>query len=316
MEWLRTYQAQHFLDHPVICFISRQEYPFLFFSLFLRRLAQDYKAITYCNLQQPSESLYAQLEVSFLGLPRIYWLGSLNLLSKEQFESWRRYINTYAGPNYILYVSKDEELGSNHKVIDLKEGHITKRDFISLFSFFVRSARAADAACIDQLYAKIGSIQLDTACLLLEYLQVTGSRDQEFFDNWLKQIVVPEQSLFSVSQYFFAKDRKAFFNHWSFIKQHYVEQFWIAFFSDNVWRAAFYCKYMKEAKWNDAKTIGHRLPFSFLQKDHKNFSFQELCKAHNWLYETDYAIKNGASIDRIELFLYHFFANYFQEIAS
>lgn len=313
MEWLRTYHAQHFLDHPVICFVSKQEYPFLFFSLFLRRLAQDYTAISYYNVQQLNDTLYAQLETSFLGLPRICWLGSLESLSKEQTEKWQRYISTYNGPNYILYTSSlDQKVASTQKVVYIKE-EMSKKDFNALFSFFVRSIRSYDLERIDQIHTTLGAIPLDAACLLLQYLQVTGPKDHEFMDSWLQRLITPQQSLFNISQYFFAKDRASFLAYWSDIKHAYTEQFWIAFFSDQLWRASFYCKYMKDAKWNEAKAIGFRLPFSFLQKDYKKLTFHELCNAHNWLYQCDYAIKNGAHTDRIDLFFYHFFAGYYQK---
>lgn len=313
MEWLRTYHAQHFLDHSVICFVVKQEYPVLFFSLFMQRLAKDYTAITHYTIQQHNETLYAQLETSFLGQLRVCWLGFLDTLSKEQTEKWHSYMSVYNGPNYILYAtSLEQKSESSQKVICIKEEPINKKDFALLFSFFVRPVTDVDLKRIDQIYAKVGSMQLDEACLLLHYLQVIGYKDQEFFSNWLQQIIIPQQSLFSISQYFFAKDRAAFFNYWALIKDTYVEQFWIVFFSEQLWRASFYCKYMQESKWNEAKNIGYRLPFSFLQKDYKHFTFQELCSAHDWLYQCDYDIKNGASINRLDLFLYHFFAHYYQ----
>lgn len=185
---------------------------------------------------------------------------------------------------------------------------IDKKFFKLLFAFFIREPRALDQRRIDELFAKADSLDLDRACLLLEYLQVMGGQSKEFFEHWLHQLVVPQSSLFRLSQYFFARQRTSFLKYWHAVKDEYPEQFWISYWSDQVWRAAFYCKYMQDRKLADAKKIGYRLPFSFLQKDYRTITFNELLEIHESLYTLDYNLKHGGSPAGLDVVLTSFFS--------
>ncbi len=295
-------------DNSVICFNTTSTYPLLFFALFLERLKTDQQQITFLDLNQQTQAI-AQLETSFLGTTRWYWLGNFDELSKAQQKEWLRYVQAYKGPNKLLYAQmidqKKNIAGSSHAV--MLPAHVDKKLFKALFAFFIHEPKAFDERRIDELFAKTDSLDLDQACLLLQYVRVMGARSKEFYDHWLHQLVVPQNSLFRLSQYFFARQRSSFLKYWRAIKDEYPEQFWISYWSDQLWRAAFYCRYMKERKLADAKKIGYRLPFSFLQKDYHNVTFNELLHAHQSLYELDYELKHGGSSIGLDLLLCHFF---------
>lgn len=301
------------LDHPVICFNIKKEYPLLFFSQFMSRIAKDDASIISLDLTGESALIQSQLETSFLGMTKRYWLGSIDALSKTAMKEWQRYLETYQGPNSLLYASAniDQKKIKQTNVIELPD-EVNKWEFRELFIFFVREPNAMDQQRIDQLYIKTDTIGLDAACLLLHYMQVLGSQAQTFFDSWLDQIVIPKQSLFVLSQHFFSKKATLFLHYWHEIKDQYPEQFWISFWSDQLYRAAFYCKYMQESKLNEAKSVGYRLPFSFLQKDYRNHTFHELYHAHQSLYDLDYDLKHGATALGLDLFLYNFFAGIYK----
>lgn len=297
----------------VVCFTIKKEYPLLYFSQLMRTITEEHNPLISIDLKQEVGPLQAQFETSFLGSSQRYWLGYIDELPKAVCKQWQAYLDTYQGPNSLYYVTLyDQKLEKKRNGIVIPDD-INKQDFRGLFTFFVKSPTQIDLRRIDQLYLKADIIPLDTACLLLSYMRVMGSQCQEFYTSWLEQILLPKQSLFVLSQYLFAKKMGTFLPYWNEVKSQYPEQFWISFWSDQLWRAAFYCKYMTESKITDAKTVGQRLPFSFLQKDYRLHCFDELYKAHQWLYNLDYDLKHGASTIGLDLFLYNFFAGMYEQ---
>lgn len=297
----------------VIGFTVEDAYPLLFFSLLLRKQhALDTVHVDVADQQE--EAIKAQLETSFLGMTRTYRLGGLHGLPKPAAQQWLHYLSTYQGPNHIIFAVSNEiaepyKKDPQHLVsfVDIP-AQIQKPFFIGLFTHLVRQPSAMEKRYIDQLYMRTEKIPLDTACVLIQYLQVLGSSAQEFFTHWIDKLVVPDKSLFLLSQYFFANRSTHFLNMWSGIKDEYPEQFWISFWSEQVWRALFYCQSMQQRDIANAKKIGYRLPFSFLQKDYRNCSVQLLQEAHEALYDLDGKLKNGGSVIGLDLFFLRYFA--------
>ena len=64
-----------------------------------------------------------------------------------------------------------------------------------------------------------------------------GNHYETFIDTWLDAFIVPETSLFTLSQHFFARSPQKFLSVWKAIAPSYAEQFWIAFWSEQLWRA-------------------------------------------------------------------------------
>lgn len=308
MDILRACSSGQLWDNTIVHFKVKQEYPLLFFSLLFKSIS---KQIIHIDLMVQSDDLFAQLETSFLGMQKIYFLGFLDELPKNVLQKWTHYLQTYQGPNQLLYISCHDISFVNvpHIRIEMTEDTINKKRFVDLFTYFVKKPQQVDLDYIDKIYTKLGAISLDASCMILHYMQVAGSKKYEFVQSWLDSIITPEYSLFNISQYFFAKELTSFLSYWRHIKMSYTEQFWIAFWSEQVWRAAYYCKYMQEGKFKEAKIVGYRLPFSFLQKEYKKYSFLELSNAHNRLYMLDYDIKNGLSDSALDLFFYSFFAH-------
>lgn len=312
MDILGVCSSGQLWDNTVVHFKVKQEYPLLFFSLLFNKcISRQNRSIIYLDLTASADDLFAQLETSFLGMSKIYFLGFLDELSKNVLDKWANYIQTYQGPNQLLYISCHDVpfIKSSHIRIEVTEDALSKKGFIELFTYFVKKPQQADFDYIDKIYAKTGALGLDVACMILHYMQVTGSKKHEFLQSWIDGIVIPDYSLFNLSQYLFAKETTSFLNYWRHMKMSYTEQFWIAFWSEQLWRAAYYCKYMQEGKFREAKTVAYRLPFSFLQKEYKKYSFLELSNAHDWLYTLDYDLKNGSSETGLDLFFYSFFAH-------
>src|SRR5581483_4322949 len=118
---------------------------------------------------------------------------------------------------------------------------------------------------IATIYAQQPQITLDNAYMLMHYAAMVGVPDTTFLTEWLPHLIAQEQSLFTLSTHFFARDAKKFLQQWKDMQPLYGEPFWITFWSEQLWRAAHYCDLMAHKELVEAKKIGFRLPFSFMQ---------------------------------------------------
>ena len=130
--------------------------------------------------------------------------------------------------------------------------------------------------------------------------------------TWFEKIVVPEESLFSLAQFFFARKKDAFFKVWLNLKDEYNGAFWTTFWSEQLWKAYHVVSLRKEGNFAAAKQMESRLPFSFLQKDWKTFDAKELSHAHDFLYSIDHRLKNGLSDNGLEIFYHGFMRGAFK----
>jgi DNA polymerase III delta subunit len=131
---------------------------------------------------------------------------------------------------------------------------------------------------------------------------VLGKGSAQFSRDWLPDMIVPELSLFSLSQALFDRKPSSFFKLWKQFSQKYSVPFWITFWSEQLWRAYCYVRLQKNGKEAEAKKIGYRLPFSFLNRSWRNYTLEELKTYHHLLYEIDYQVKNGGSAYALDLF--------------
>ncbi len=314
MDLQKAFKACQSSTAPVTAFVVDQSYPLLFFSHLLRNQHNDADQMVCLDVAQRKEQeIKAQLETSFLGMKRTYWLGALHQLNKKKAQDLLVYLHGYHGPNRILVAVSDELIKPYQKKTGVIEmvavpTYITRGVFVQLFTYFVREPNQMDKRYIEQLYMRTDKINLDIACVLMHYLQVMGSKAQDFFAHWLDQLVVPETSLFKLSQYFFAQQKTTFLKKWHDIKDEYPDQFWISFWSEQLWRGLFYCQAMQKRDIAHAKKIGYRLPFSFLQKDYRLYKIDQLQQAHQWLYDLDVSLKNGGDPIGLDIFLSRFFA--------
>lgn len=157
------------------------------------------------------------------------------------------------------------------------------------------------------LFKKYKTISLDTACLVLQYVQVLGSAQRDFMNEWLDALIVPQQSLFLLSQYFFARQPTSFFVQWSKLVDAYSPQFWCVFWSEQLWRAYHYVYLTRQGNISTAREAGFRLPFSFLRKDWRTLPLNNIKKAHERMYEIDFSLKNGGDSGVFDLFYSQFF---------
>ena len=240
-----------------------------------------------------------------------YWLGDSDLFDKTLKEFLFSYLEHYQGPHRVMIFSSSipyKDPRDTCLTIDL-DCRIDKTVYQLLLQ---KIAHVGDMVFVHDLFTRIDDISLDQACLLMYYHHCVGRRSSDFFTHWFDKLVVPEQSLFYLSQQLFAKNSSLFLRQWQLIKDNYAAEFWPVFLSEQLWQATWFVTMMRDNQKQAASAYGKRLPFSFIQRDWQRYaSTKELMNAHASLYQLDYTMKNGGSFELIELFFLQFMHNYF-----
>lgn len=257
--------------------------------------------------------LSAQLETSFLGMNLIYWLRSIHDIDTKYRQSLLDYCTTYCGPHQIIFFASGYEqthITKNQLLVHIPQA-VNAALFTELFIFFKKKITSPMRTCIEKMCASYSTISLDQACMIIGYLQVMGKYDDE---TLFERILDSEQSLFALSQSFFAKDAHTFFKLWTRIEAEYPITFWCTYWSEQLWRAYHARYYLDRQQQAQAKSVGYRLPFSYLQKDWKKSTLAELKHAHCSIYELDVAFKNNVETHAgLDLFYSKFMSDNFNK---
>ncbi len=298
---------EQLVSFPVILFSSKQ-YPVIFFSALLSQLRHkhqlDPKSILFDQLS--SQALHAQLSTTFLGRSDLLWLGDLSSVEPAALKKQMlALVVSYQGPHRLIgCVHPDDKSVQMKGVISLDED-FSEYDRRALVTFlFPHIPSAVDA--VEKLVKGTRISSIDQLSMIAQYAGVVGKNVSLFSESWMKKISGPESSLFDLSSYFFGRKAEQFWHAWHLLKDDYAAPFWTTYWSEQLWRAHYVIKLYKENKITEAKQLSFRLPFSFLQRDWKNISAVELQRAHQFLYDGDYAFKNGGS----EFFLEVFYATF------
>lgn len=303
-------------DLSVICFYSK-EYPLLFFShivSFLQKHTNNTKTFDVVGI----DLLLIKAHISTMSFSgqTVYWLHGIHELSPKKQQEWIAYAQTYSGPHVIVFFSTDESVVALQKLsqgicIALPE-HVPANDF-SLIRFLVTDGTSkSNVSFSSRLLPYTQQLSLDSACLFAHYELVVGKSIDDFFKEWAGHIIEPTHSLFLLSQYFFGKKSKLFFQQWSYSTELYLPPFWVTFWADQLWRAYIYCELMQQKKYAEAKKVQYKLPFSLINRDWSSLKLSELRNAHQFLSTMDFRLKNGGSSVALELFYGMFFENKFR----
>ncbi len=291
-------QLDKFVSANSVIGFQSDEYPFLFVNRFFDFLKTKV-SLNKVSLDLQSsqmEQIFAQLEMSFLGQSNLYWLGDLSELSLKLYMQWATYLAAYKGPHKLLFFTKKSVQSDNMLLVTLPSKvdiEQYKDIFLPLYS---TSEQERVLLTIDAIISQVGPLDLDQAIRLTDYALVLGAGRQVFVDTWSHVIVRSESSLFNLSGAFFSKNKKEFLKRWKGINTDYEFPFWLAYFSEQFFRAYYYILYKKESNHLEAKKIGFRLPFSFLQRDWQKWDIQQLICLHQRVYELDGSLKNGGSL--------------------
>lgn len=308
----------HFLKIPYgelqnnkkVCFLGAV-YPLLFFTDYFAQLKKKGAYIQAIDLQTMAYAdVIALLEMPLFGNTMTYWLKDMSVLSDAILQKYISYIQTYSGPHTIYFFLQEQVTLKEGIVVEIPS-LIKEAEYRIFHELFYGESSGGDTLT-KIIFAENQAISCEAALILLRYQQVVG-RGFKSFVGWLPRIITPEKSLFILSQYFFARNYSQFTKEWISIRQQYPDEFWIVYWSEQIWQALIFLTAAQKGEISQVKSKVFRLPFSFMNKDWKSIEESELVRAHQFLYSVDYGIKNGYASDGIDLLVNKFLLKQFQE---
>jgi hypothetical protein len=305
----------------VFCFYGARNAP-LFFAHVVEHLKQLALPVVVLDLASvETTQVVADLSMSFLGQHKIYWCGDIAQLDAATKKFYMQFFQEYRGPHSILFFSdvspfspiKKTDNPEKDRKDELVQANVScelpvlvdQQIFFEIFGFLYPQ-ESLDKELVKTFFYNQPKIGLDQACIVMHYLSVMGNVSHEAILGLLQRVVVPERSLFVLSQQFFAKDQEAFFRLWKEVEGDFPLEFWLPYWSEQLWQASLFIAQAQELGPVGAKKGITRLPFSFMQKDWKKYGPRELCAAHTFLYGIDFGLKNGYAEHGLELFLAQF----------
>lgn len=303
-EFFSQSKQANFLESICIINIVWPSQPaILFLQSFLARL-KDIKqqSLVICNLQEQSYAeIQSRLATSFLGTSCIY---SFTLTENTKLETaLLSYLETYHGLHMVVVgTSQDQALRERADVVHLFIDEAIDSVTYGNVHKFLKKDEVADTRFTQDLFRRSQTISLDMACIMMHYQLFVGKNSGQFFSTWFDRIIEQKYSLFVLSQYLFAYDAQRFYQLWHQVGPEYPSEFWIAFWSEQVWQAMIFTTIAQQDGAQLARKSVTRLPFSFMQKDWQKHSVEQLSLAHDMLSQIDYANKNGAITEGLDLF--------------
>jgi hypothetical protein len=225
------------------------------------------------------------LGCSFLGQGKYYWLGYLDDYAPKKKQEILNYILNYQGPHTVsIFIENDtaQKINKNNfNLIDLSL--VDLQAFASVLPWLGSEKK--------QYFKKASSV--DQAVLWQEYSYLVKENITNLIEEWPLQQT--DESFFNLAKYFFKKDSKNFFSLLHKLQDNYTAQFYISYFTDQLFRAIFYCYYRQNNMLEQAKAISYKLPYNLLQNEWQNLDIKHLQSKLIELYEIDFQIKNGGS---------------------
>ena len=278
--------------------------PTVFLATLFSRIKEQYPGSSLDVEDRSLPESMVHLRMSFLGNSLLYFVKNTHSLSITEKRMWNQYLSTYEGPHCLLVSDSPRSTTETMLAIEVPE-KVDSVLYSSLFRFFYPET-ALDTGFVRKLFMQQPMITLEAAMTLMTYQTVIGKNADLFFKNWFARIHTPQKSLFQLSQYFFAQQPQQFFNYWRGCKEDYPEEFWISYWSEQLWHATLFISRASTEGIDSAQAQAYRLPFSFIERDWKRYTPQVLVKAHQFLYQFDYTLKNSIASHGLEL-MYHLF---------
>lgn len=281
-----SHESLHSLGR-VFCFVSKQN-SLLITKIFKKKFEAISSNLKVIDTVESEAALSAQLTMGFLGQSSLFWLSE-ELLSENPITL--SLLQAYSGPHFIGYIGKTVSKAAEI-TIEIPE-ELSYEQFMNIFAALYPQQSIKSSACAQQIFKISPTVSIQSALVLMHYCILVGNRSEVFLQSWLPSLLNPEKSLFLLSSLFFSRKEEQFFQLWALIYEDYSDPFWTTYWSEQLFKATLFCLLMHAKNFTQAKRVAYRLPFSFVQKDWKFFSSEELKQAHNHLYAIDWNIKNG-----------------------
>jgi len=291
-----------------------------FCSLFFNKLFDSLESsqkLPYSKKSLLSDNLkndyHSYLEQSILGNYNFYWLGNLSEQSKNT--KLLNYISNYDGLHTIAFFVpsdfKNFKLSTSAVQIEI-DSSINIEDAKKIIALFSPKMPDKKIAMLGKVFYGRNDIDIDSVCMLINYFELININALDDSYSYISKIFGAQPILSQLSNAFWTKNTKDFFNIWQKIESSYPEVFWVIFWSEQVWKAYHTILFLNQKNFVKAKQISYGLPFSFINKDFKNFRLTDLARLYENLYDIDFAIKKGSSFYSLDLF----YLSYFKPISD
>jgi len=298
------------------CFVGTT-YPMLWFRMLFENLQHKHLLpypVQYLHFDATEKkALHATLSQSMLGDFSFFWLGNINA-EKETKASLEAsaFLFSYRGPHAIAFFTTQQpkNLPTASIVVQLPSA-VDNKHLVELASFFGINLDDKKKTLLKSIIPTSTTCDLETICMLLTYIELINPKYAEEYKNFLTNLIGTSPSLSALSEHFFAKNSRSFFQLWSSTRTQYPDVFWIVFWSEQIWKAHHVGAYLKEKNFVAAKRIGSRLPYSFMNRDWQKSNAKELAQAYEFLYHMDYALKTGSTFCSLDLFYMKYFTGTF-----
>ncbi len=241
------------------------------------------------------------LESSFLGQNNWYAIYDLEQHAKNSATTLLNYLLQYTGPHRIIVCYSAE---SAHAGLLQKQSiELPVELSVQQVADFGLPTRVCNIQTIQLLLAKNNLFSLASFLSALPYVPVLGKLlVPSFQEQYLPRLVKTEVgSLFTFTDLFWQRKSTAFYEQWAHLKQIYVPQFWITFWSDQLFRASCYAVSMRAKENAVAQQIAARkLSFWYIKSGWQNIDANLLATLHDLLYTIDYRSKTGGDTEMIE----------------
>ena len=278
---------------PSVIAVSGKEYaPWFVRTLYNKNPEEGIKVVDCSDID--FSSINSQLQMSFLGMHYTYVLLYTDSWPASQQHILKKFLASYAGPHKVIFWGKDGNFVESYEImyISLHESY----DYAQakqLSALFEHRSIVSFAQFLKQIYTQVKKLTIYDLALLWQYSKVLGKHQNMFVQEWLPKIMPQEESLFTLSQYYFSKDREKFVHLWNELFEKYSEQFWSVYWAEQLYKAYFYVMCMKQKNYTAAKAVSVHLPYSFIKNDWTSYNGAELAEALQAVYQVDYALKNG-----------------------
>ncbi len=309
--FLQNAQGEDFWKSSKIFCFKGSDFCSVFFSELFEFLERDQK-LPYSKKNLFAENLkndyHSYLEQSILGNYNFYWLGNLSEHAKNT--KLLNYISNYDGLHTISFFIpndfKNFKCSTNAVQIEI-DSNIDIEDAKKVITLFSPKMPDKKIAMLGKIFNGKNDIDIDSVCMLINYFELISINALDDSFAYIANIFGSQPVLSQLSNAFWTKNTKDFFNIWKKIESSYPEVFWVIFWSEQVWKAYNVILFLNQNSFVKAKQISYGLPFSFINKDFKNFKLADLLCLYENLYKIDFAIKKGSTFYSLDLFYLNYF---------
>ncbi len=297
--FLELLEQKNLSGSQVVAFSARG-YPISFYQHVVRSIGALQGLTVSVFSGDDVEELMRLLSISFLGSAFVYFIPDISIFSSQARKKLETFFVDYQGCHTIVLASSEGSFEPSYATINaLFEDRLDAQQanrFAKIF-FGNRDESSFSESVLLEDFVALSLVRL-----------VSAGIEKKDFDFYVARITANEGSVFSLAQFWLGKNIKEFGSLWRIMHDVYPVEYWVSFFSDLLWQAA-YC--VERRGQGLERALTNRLPFSFTKRDWRTYTLRELAAAHAKLYELDWQTKHGGSAQQLDFFITKFVCGQF-----